>query len=172
MLKKPTFRQCLYVILMNSCSGVFAQTKSNTGFLLQNEQKLSVLKKQYKNGEETAVKEINALLADADKTLTTGPYSVTFNKAKLAPSGNPHDYVSQAPYWWADPSKPDGKPYIRKDGERNPEIYQIHDDSQMGEMSQAVKKLGLVYYFTGNEKYAQKAAELMNIWFVKADTRT
>jgi hypothetical protein len=171
MLKKPTFMQCLYVILIISCSSVFAQTNNNTGFLLQNEQKLSVLKKQYKDGDETATQEINSLLADADKTLTAGPYSVTVNKTKVAPSGNAHDYVSQAPYWWADPSKPDGKPYIRKDGERNPEIYLLHDDTQLNELCQAVKKLSFAFYFTGKEQYAQKAASLMDTWFIKADTK-
>ena len=27
--------------------------------------------------------------------------------------------MSQAPYFWPDPSKPGGLPYIRRDGERN-----------------------------------------------------
>jgi len=162
--------QCLYVILIAASFNAFAQNGSH-GFLLQNEQQLSALKTQYKAGDAAITASINTLIADADKALTAGPFSVTLHKTKMAPSGNPHDYMSQAPYWWADPSKPDGKPYIRKDGERNPEIYLLHDDSQMGELCQAVKKLGFAYYFTGKEQYAQKAASLMSVWFINADTK-
>lgn len=34
---------------------------------------------------------------------------------------------SVGPYWWPDPSKPDGLPYIRKDGHKNPERGKIGD---------------------------------------------
>ncbi|MDB5117207.1 MAG: hypothetical protein JWQ79_2699 [Mucilaginibacter sp.] len=170
MLNKQTFTPYLYVILIVAGLNASAQTK-NTGFILQNEQQLSALKKQYNSGDVVVTKEVNLLLANADKALTAGPYSVTLHKTKVAPSGNPHDYVSQAPYWWADPSKPDGKPYIRKDGERNPEIYQLHDDSQLKDLCESVKKLSFAYYFTGKEQYAQKAASLMNTWFIDAATK-
>lgn len=171
MVKKTVYRQYLHIIILMAISiSTVAQTNTNN-FLLQNEEKLAGLKKQYKEGDAAVTKDINALVAEADKTLTEGPYSVTFHKAKIAPSGNPHDYVSQAPYWWADPSKPDGKPYIRKDGERNPEIYQLHDDSQLNELCQSVKKLGFAYYFTNKEEYAKKAAALLRVWFIDADTK-
>jgi hypothetical protein len=170
MLNKQTFMPYLYVILIVAGLNASAQTK-NTGFILQNEQQLSALKKQYNSGDAMVTKEVNLLLANADKALTAGPYSVTLHKTKVAPSGNPHDYVSQAPYWWADPSKADGKPYIRKDGERNPEIYQLHDDSQLKDLCESVKKLSFAYYFTGKEQYAQKAAGLMNTWFIDAATK-
>jgi len=171
MLKKLTFVLCCYAILIAISVAAFAQTAKSHGFLLQDEAQLSRLKTQYKAGDTAITASINRLIADADKALNSGPFSVTLRKTKMAPSGNPHDYVSQAPYWWADPSKPDGKPYIRKDGERNPEIYQLHDDSQMGEMVQAVKKLSFAYYFTGDEPYALKAATLMDTWFIAADTK-
>ncbi len=171
MLKKINFKRCLPVILIMAGLNASAQTKVATGFLLQNEQQLSILKKQYNSGDTTITREVDILLADADKALTAGPYSVTLHKTKVAPSDNPHDYMSQAPYWWPDPSKPDGKPYIRKDGERNPEIRLLHDDSQLHELCESVKKLSFAYYFTGNEKYAQKAASLMSTWFIDADTK-
>ena len=74
----------------------------------------------------------------------------------MAPSNNVHDYVSQAPYWWADSSKEDGKPYIRKDGKRNPEIYLLHDDSQMGKMSTGVKNLRWPGILPGNSNMPKK----------------
>ncbi|MEO6523113.1 MAG: alginate lyase family protein [Mucilaginibacter sp.] len=171
MIKQLSSKKNLFVIIL-SCLGsfVFAQSKNN-GFILQDESKLSVLKKQYQNGDATVSKEVVQLSAEADQDLTAGPFSVTLQKAKIAPSGDMHDYVSQAPYWWPDPSKPDGKPYIRRDGERNPELKLIHDNSQMVKMCDVVKTLSAAYYFTGKEQYAQKAAGLLKTWFTDAATR-
>ena len=171
MLKKLLFRQCLVVVLFASGVNAFAQNKKTGDFLLQDEQQLSILKKQYQAGDTAISNRVNVLLMDADKELAAGPYSVTLHKTRVAPSGNPHDYLSQAPYWWADPSKPDGKPYIRKDGQRNPEIYLLHDDSQLNDLCRAVKKLGFAYYFTGKEQYAQKAAGLLHTWFIDTATK-
>src|ERR1043165_5954863 len=67
---------------------------------------------------ETAVAKIEA---DAKKVVSGGVYSVT-TKGVTPPSGDKHDYMSQAPYFWPDPTKKDGLPYIRRDGERNPEL--------------------------------------------------
>ena len=158
------------ILLTNSLLPAIAQQR-RIDFLLQDEVKLAALKQQYKAGDVNVGNAVKTLLNEADKALKDGPYSVTLHKTKIAPSGDVHDYVSQAPYWWADPSKPDGKPYIRKDGERNPEIYQLHDDSQLNELCTSVRKLGFAYYFTGNEAYAQRAALLLNTWFIDAGTR-
>src|SRR5215831_15144388 len=40
-------------------------------------------------------------------------------------AGGPHDYFSQADYWWPDPKNPSG-PYIRRDGMSNPENFTAH----------------------------------------------
>src|SRR5204862_2496401 len=54
------------------------------------------------------------LIKDADnKALKFGPVSVT-EKTMKPPSGDMHDYMSLAPYFWPDSSKPGGLPYIRK----------------------------------------------------------
>src|SRR6185437_12347626 len=53
------------------------------------------------------------LLQDADKLLDQAPLSV-MQKTAIPPSGDKHDYMSIAPYFWPDPSKPDGLPYIIK----------------------------------------------------------
>ncbi|MBW4888574.1 alginate lyase family protein [Mucilaginibacter sp. HMF5004] len=168
MLKHVTLLQYLFVVLLvDMASHAFAQSN----YILQDEQKLTNAKKQYQAGDADAVKAVATLLTAADKALKAEPYSVTLRKTRMAPSGNPHDYMSQAPYWWADPSKPDGKPYIRKDGERNPEIYQLHDDTQLNDLCTDVKKLGLAYYFTGKEEYAQKANYQLKIFFIDEATR-
>jgi hypothetical protein len=171
MIRSISLKQQLFLVFF-SCTTICAsaQTQSNA-FILQDESKLSILKNQYKTGDAAVNKEVLALVDNANRSLTAGPFSVTLQKTKIAPSGDAHDYVSQAPYWWADPSKPDGKPYIRRDGERNPEIYQIHDDSQLVKLCETVKTLSFAYYFTGKEEYAQKAAALLNTWFIDPATQ-
>jgi len=63
---------------------------------------------------------LDKLIQEADAALPNGRYSVT-NKEKLPPSGDKHDYASYSRYWWPDPNKADGLPYIRRDGETNPD---------------------------------------------------
>ena len=113
---------------------------------------------------------IATLEEDAKKALAIKPMSV-MDKAITPPSGDNHDYMSQAPYWWPDPSKPDGKPYLRKDGERNPEISKIPDRDNLGRLGGAVTTLSLAYAYTGREEYAMHAARLMRVWFLDPATR-
>src|SRR3989338_7278865 len=68
-------------------------------------------------------------------------------------SGEKHDYMSQAPYWWPDPSKPDGLPYIRRDGNTNPEIQKLPDRTNLGRLGGAVTTLGLAHCFMGGDLY-------------------
>lgn len=113
---------------------------------------------------------IAALEADARKALAIPPLSV-MDKSSTPPSGDKHDYMSQAPYWWPDPSKPDGKPYIRKDGQRNPEIGRITDRDHLGRLGESVATLGLAFAYTGREEYAAHAARLTRVWFLDPATR-
>lgn len=146
-------------------------THPNLPFILHDEQKISAYKQLYIANDKNAVKEVDSIISDANKALGSGPFSVTFLKRKLPPGGNKHDYVSQAPYWWPDSSKADGKPYIRKDGRINPERNQSKDRAQLGDMHRNVNKLALAYYFTSDEAYAKKAIELMKVWFIDTATR-
>lgn len=112
------------------------------------------------------------LIEDAKKTMEAGPFSV-MNKTKLPPSGDKHDYVSYARYWWPDPSKPDGLPFIQRDGETYPEGQSpaASDRSQLDKMVAGVETLGMAYYLTGEERYAEKAALLIRTWFLAPETR-
>jgi Alginate lyase len=107
---------------------------------------------------------------DARKALKSGPFSVT-DKAVTPPSGDKHDYLSQAPYFWPDPNRPDGLPYIRRDGERNPEIEKITDHRVMDQMVSSVETLALAWHTTRNEDYAAKAAALLHVFFLDPDWR-
>ncbi len=55
---------------------------------------------------------LTSLRNEAEKALKALPMSVT-QKERTAPSGDKHDYLSLAPYWWPDPKTKDGLPYLR-----------------------------------------------------------
>ena len=102
--------------------------------------------------------------------MTEGPFSV-MDKPVTPPSGDKHDYMSRATYWWPDPSKPDGLPYIRHDGQTNPENRKITDHEEFGRMSEAARALALGWYFTGKGDYANRAALLLRTWFLDPATK-
>jgi hypothetical protein len=130
---------------------------------------LARAKQKARAGEDASREVVDDIRKDADKALSAGPLSVVDEDA-TPPSGDKHDYMSLSPYWWPDPSKPDGKPYIRKDGEFNPE-REKYDLPRMEAMADAVGNLAMAYYFTEDEKYAAKAASLMRAWFFDPATR-
>jgi len=109
------------------------------------------------------------LLKEANDELDKAPLSVMM-KEKTPASGDKHDYMSQARYYWADPSKPDGKPYISRDGVSNPELEKL-DRVRLGKMTNSVTTLSLAYYFSGDDKYAHKATELIRVWFFNKATK-
>src|SRR5260370_7836542 len=48
-------------------------------------------------------------------------------KHTLPPSGDIHDYLSIAPYWWPNPDTADGLPWVQRDGHTNPRSRDIPD---------------------------------------------
>ena len=93
------------------------------------------------------------------------------NKRATPPSGDKHDYMSQATYFWPNPKTPNGLPYIRRDGEGNPETGNLPDHAAMNKMESDAATLAMAYYFTGDEKYAAKASQLLRAWFLDPATR-
>jgi hypothetical protein len=98
--------------------------------LLLDSNKLVELKAKIKTDKKVRAL-VNDLVAAADQLLAMRPVSV-MDKAFTPASGSKHDYMSQAPYFWYDSTKPYGLPYMRKDGERNPEILKITDRKNLG----------------------------------------
>lgn len=109
------------------------------------------------------------LAEDADSLLQCRPLSVT-DKADVPASGDRHDYMSLARYYWPDPSKPDGLPYVNRDGLSNPELNR-YDRNRLGTTCRRINTLALMWYFSGNEAYAAMAVELMRVWFLNPATR-
>jgi len=114
-------------------------------------------------------KAYHALLARADQALVRKPGSVV-DKGTMPLSGDRHDYMSLAPYWWPDPANPGG-PYVRRDGQVNPERETGRFDRvALGRMADDADTLGLAYYYSGDRKYADKAAALIRTWFLDPAT--
>jgi hypothetical protein len=113
----------------------------------------------------------DALIARAEAAMKRPLYTVT-DKRTIPPSGDRHDYLSVGPYWWPDPAKPNGLPYIRRDGEINPDrATNKYDVSDLEGMSSDVETLSLAYYYSGNPRYAGRAASILRTWFLNPDTR-
>ena len=113
--------------------------------------------------------DIISLSKQADQLLDKKIISVVEKKV-ATPCGNPHEYMSMAAYFWPDPSKPNGIPYIRKDGQRNPDNDKVTDHKGFDDLIKYVTTLSWAYYFTHDEKYAKKGTELCKFWFI--DTAT
>jgi len=139
-------------------------------FLLLDPAAMAVYKTAYRAGHQPEAAQVQQVLRTASQALGHAPYSIA-TKAQIPPSGDKHDYQSQAPYWWPDPSRPDGKPYIQKDGLHNPEAEAMHDSQTLSKLCAEVQTLGLAYYFTQEERYASQAAALLRAFFLAPATR-
>jgi hypothetical protein len=165
-----------YVLLLSALPGLNSlasaqetKTAAPRVFLIDG-RKLAETKRRIHLVDQTFAAALAKLESDARRAMQQKPSSVV-SKTVTPPSGDKHDYTSQAPYFWPNPSKPDGLPYVRRDGERNPEINNVTDHLALDQMESAVCTLALAYYFKADEKYAAKAAELLRAWFLDPTTR-
>src|SRR5690554_21710 len=87
---------------------------------------LKTISNKISNGDLEYIKALDSLVKEAETIVKERDYSIV-SKEFLPPSGDKHDYLSRAPYWWPDKTKPNGLPYIAKDGQHNPENGKIKD---------------------------------------------
>jgi len=132
--------------------------------------KMEQTKKAIEQGDQKSTDYLKKIQDNAGSVLNKKPYSVVY-KNQVPPSGDKHDYISMGPYWWPDPSKPDGKPYIRKDGQVNPERSKYSDQSNIQKLNSAIHTLGIAYYLTNDDKYVTCANKLIYVFFIDPDTR-
>ncbi|WP_111978182.1 alginate lyase family protein [Algibacillus agarilyticus] len=146
------------------------KTKSST-YLYLDENWLNDSYQRYQAGDPVRQLVVKRLITKAEQGLTKGPVSV-LDKSHVPPSGDKHDYISIGPYWWPDPTKPDGLPWKKRDGKVNPtSATGGTDKTTMNNMLFQISDLTLAYHYTKEEKYAKHAALLIKNWFLDPATR-
>jgi len=153
-------------------------------------QTLTQTKQRVLNKDPDLAPAVKHLMDDANSVLTQGPWTVMDSKA-MPPSGSKHDYYSLGIYWWpcnwnggyfeytygefppelfAACNKTTGLPWVQRDGIVNP-MTSGGDAAALNQMSNAVIKLSLAYYFSNDDKYAARAATLLKTWFFDESTK-
>ncbi len=157
------------VLALTTC---LAHAETKPRFFGAKQGSLEKAKAKIAAGDKDFVAALKRLVKDADKALQETPPSVT-EKSKLPPSRDKHDYISLAPYFWPDPTKRNGLPYIRKDGKVNPDSKDpdLNDAPRVAAMGKAIETLALAYYFTGKAEYAAHAAKFARTWFLDPETK-
>jgi hypothetical protein len=108
----------------------------------------------------------------AAEVALTRPQRSVVDKSRIAASGDRHDYHSIGPYWWPTPGAVDGMPYVRRDGEVNPERSGPEfDHASLQQLSRDIRTLALAYHHLGDRRYAVQAGALVRLWFLDPATR-
>jgi hypothetical protein len=108
------------------------------------------------------------ILKAANAYLTLPVSTITSYPSDRSPGG-PHDYFSQADYFWPDPKNPNG-PYINRDGQSNPANFNDHRKAMIA-LSIQMPALTAAWLLTGDKRYGQYACEHLRAWFVTPATR-
>jgi hypothetical protein len=112
-------------------------------------EELMRVRERVRAGDPALIPAVQALRAAADQAVRAAPIAVTDKKTLLPPTNDPHDYFSLSPYWWPDSTKPNGLPYIRRDGVTNPESKRDLDQPRVAALGDRTFRLALAYYLTG-----------------------
>ncbi|TEB29271.1 hypothetical protein FA13DRAFT_1755638 [Coprinellus micaceus] len=140
-----------------------------------------ILTRNYPTNTGLAQATINAW---AKSLAGRGPWSV-MDKAGIPPTGDKHDYLSWAPYWWPDCSSVGNTtalteqeiwvtcPYVRRDGQFNPDVRTVNDVGNFQDLSETVFYNALAWAFTKEPTNANSATAVRYIstWFLDEATR-
>ena len=167
LIKGSFFLLLFWMTAMSSYSQK-AQTYPKV-FVLKSES-LAANKQLIQAGDANLMPAFTQLLAEAKIALKYQPVSV-MEKKNNPPSGDKHDYMSIAPYFWPDSSKPGGVPYKNRDGLINPEVKEYKDKIYLAEICDNVSTLALAWYFTDDIRFANHAEKLLRVWFLEVGTK-
>jgi hypothetical protein len=158
----------LFALLIN-CVPAGASTAST--FVYHDGALLDKVRAEIAAGNPYFVQQRARLLAECDALLTV-PADPVVNKTRMPPSGDKHDYLSLAPYAWPDPAKPDGMPWKAIDGVINPASRGPDTDfTRYYAFIGAVENLSFAYFYSSDQRYADKGIELLRIWLADAATK-
>tara|TARA_A100001037_G_scaffold276910_1_gene276541 strand:- start:953 stop:2074 length:1122 start_codon:yes stop_codon:yes gene_type:complete len=104
----------------------------------------------------------------AARYLKEVPVTVTAEQCERSEGGR-HDYYSEGDYWWPDPTNPAG-PYIRRDGETNPNLFYNHRHALV-RLSEIIGTLASAFLLDPQPTILIHAIRHLRAWFVDPDTR-
>ena len=150
--------------------GLMSGSTNASTLLLLDKDNLDQIKAKIDRQDPFVMPAYQTLISKAEKTLSMDRLSVV-DKSLTPPSQDKHDYISLGPYFWPNPKTKDGYPYIRRDGKVNPNALIDSDSPRLVRLTNALETLALAYYYTNNTKYAQRAVEMIQIWFINDTTK-
>lgn len=150
--------------------GLMSGSTNASTLLLLDKDNLDQIKAKIDRQDPFVMPAYQTLISKAEKTLSMDRLSVV-DKSLTPPSQDKHDYMSLGPYFWPNPKTKDGYPYIRRDGKVNPNALIDSDSPRLVRLANALETLALAYYYTNNTKYAQRAVEMIQIWFINDSTK-
>ncbi|KAF8177692.1 chondroitin AC/alginate lyase [Pholiota molesta] len=176
---RPTLIQCTTILsVISTAVAQVSFTAYANDFVDPN----YILAKDFGDNTEQAQASITAW---ASLLTVGGPWSV-MDKAVTPPSGNKHDYMSWAPYWWPDCSNVGNTteltpeqiwvtcPYVNRDGQFNPDGRLVNDVGAFQNLSEAVFYNTLAWTFaTGDSKatFESNAVRFIQAWFLDDATK-
>lgn len=108
------------------------------------------------------------IMEAATRYRTQRPETITAVTSPRSPGG-PHDFFSEADYFWPDPANPGG-PYINRDGQSNPDNFNEHR-KRMVRLSIQMPALTASWLLTGHRGDGMLAVEHLRAWFITPATR-
>ena len=152
-------RLFLALLLATPC---FAQFLWNESHLLQVRESLKAKNSPYAEAFRGLESSAKSMLQEKDASV--------MDKKHVPASGDRHDYASLSRYFWPDSSKPDGLPYVSRDGVSNPELKE-YDREALDKMSRRVQTLTLAWFLGGNSAFAEAALKQVRVWFLDSATK-
>ena len=152
-------RLLLALLLATPCFAQFLWNKSH----------LQQVRTSLKSKKSPYVESFNDLISDAQDLLKQKDVSI-IDKKRVSVSGDKHDYVSLSRYYWPNPRKSDGLPYIARDGVSNPELKE-YDRENLDKMSRRVQTLTLAWFLSRDTTFASAALKQVRIWFIDDSTK-
>ncbi|KAI9228397.1 MAG: alginate lyase-domain-containing protein [Piptocephalis tieghemiana] len=110
-------------------------------------------------------------MAGFAKQANSAPIFSIQNATVSPPTGDKGDFLSYAPYWWPNPNDPKAA-WIKKDGEINPDILQLTQQSDLSAMTASVRVSVTSGFLNQEDKNGfDHAAKQLRTWFIDPNTR-